>query len=70
MDAASLRTMSSARAVAGAQTRSIARIVVRPYLFTFGVMVLAGRWILVAGYMRGAQIVSFATRASRMEVVI
>jgi hypothetical protein len=32
--------------------------------------VLAGRWILVAGYMTGAQIVSFATRTSRMELVI
>jgi hypothetical protein len=70
MDAASLRTISSARVVPEAKIRSIARIVVRPYLFTFEVMVLAGRWILVAGYMTVAQIVSPATRTSRMELVI
>jgi hypothetical protein len=42
MVAASLSTISSARVVAGAKTRSIARIVVRPYLFTSRAMALAG----------------------------
>jgi hypothetical protein len=65
-----LRTISSARAVAGAPATSIARIVVRPYLFIFGLMALADQGTLVAGYMTGAQVVSPATCASRMELVI
>src|SRR5262249_27425106 len=50
MDAASLRTISAARAgFAGAPAASIAKITAGRYLFNLGVMALASRGMFVAG---------------------